>query len=105
MEGGAAAAALFWVRDWLAGGVVVVAELFAAQAWAGAAASVGEDVAALVLFGRFGGVLHGPSPRGTFLRKVFGGQGIGLDFSVPFPCLLVKCEGPAFGRALFSIYI
>ena len=51
VEGGAAAAALAQVGDWLAGGVVVVAELFLAKAWAGAAASVGEDVAALVLFG------------------------------------------------------
>ena len=48
VEGGAAAAALAQVGDWLAGGVVVVAELFLAKAWAGAAASVGEDVAALV---------------------------------------------------------
>jgi hypothetical protein len=82
VEGGAAAAALFWVDDWLSGGVVVVAELFAAQAWARAAAAVGEDVAALVLFGGFGGVVHGPSPRGTFLRKVLGRQGIGLDLVV-----------------------
>jgi hypothetical protein len=46
VEGGAAAAALAWVLDRLAGGVVVVAELFAAEARARAAASVGEDVAA-----------------------------------------------------------
>jgi hypothetical protein len=83
-SGGAVAAALFWIRDWLARGVVVVAELFAAEAGAGAAASVGEDVAALVLLGRFGGVLHGASPRGTFLCKLFGGQGIGLDLAVRF---------------------
>jgi hypothetical protein len=50
-EGGGAAAAMARVLDRLAGGVVVVAEVFAAQAWAGAAAPVGEDVAALVLFG------------------------------------------------------
>jgi hypothetical protein len=47
-EGGAAAATLAWVFDGLAGGVVVVAELFVAETWTGAAASVGEDVAALV---------------------------------------------------------
>ena len=33
-----------------AGGVVVVAEIFLAQAWAAAAVAVGEDVAALVAF-------------------------------------------------------
>ncbi len=46
VEGGAAAAALARVCDGLAGGVVVVAELLLAEAWAGAAVSVGEDVAA-----------------------------------------------------------
>jgi hypothetical protein len=51
VEGGAAAAALAWVRDGFAGGVVVVAEVFSAEAWAGAAVAVGEDVAALVLLG------------------------------------------------------
>jgi len=51
VEGGAAAAALAWVGDGFARGVVVVAELFLAKAWAGAAVAVGEDVAALVLFG------------------------------------------------------
>jgi hypothetical protein len=50
VEGGAAAAALSWIGDGFTGGVVVVAELFPAQAWAGAAVTVGEDVAALVLF-------------------------------------------------------
>ena len=78
---------------------MVVAELLLAQAWAGAAAAVGEDVAALVLFGCFGCVLHGPSPRGTFLRKVFGGKGLSLDF--PFP---VKCESPADWPGFFSLY-
>jgi hypothetical protein len=80
VEGGAAAAALAWVCDGFAGGVVVVAELLLAEAWAGAAVSVGEDVAALVLLRRFIGVVHVPSPRGTFLCKVFEGQEIGLDF-------------------------
>jgi hypothetical protein len=51
VEGGATASALAWVFDRLACGVVVVAELFAAEAWAGAATSVGEDVAALVFDG------------------------------------------------------
>jgi hypothetical protein len=78
VEGGAAAAALARVFDWFSGGVVVVAELFVAEAWARTAASVGEDVAALVLFWRFvcrvvRHVVHGPLPTGTFfvqsLRK------------------------------------
>lgn len=79
MEGGASAAALFWVGDGLSGGVVVVAELFAAQAWTGAAAAVGEDVAALVLFGF---LLHEcPPPHGVFLvqslRKIRVRSGLG----------------------------
>jgi hypothetical protein len=55
----------------------------------------------------------GPSPRGTFWCKVFGGNGLSLDF--PLLDFAVKDEGPAFGRALllnfqrrsflFSIYI
>ena len=48
VEGGAAAAAFLRVGYRFSGGVVVVAELFCAEAGAGAAASVGEDVAALV---------------------------------------------------------
>jgi hypothetical protein len=62
MEGGAAAAALAWIDCWLSCGVVVVAELFGAEAWTLAAAAVGEDVAALVLFGLWHCV---PSPRGV----------------------------------------
>jgi hypothetical protein len=69
MEGGAAAAALLRVGDGFSRGVVVVAELFLAEAGACAAVAVGEDVAALVLFRCFGGVLHGPSPRGVFCAK------------------------------------
>jgi hypothetical protein len=63
VEGGAAAAALARVGDGFSGGVVVVAELFLAEAGTGAAVSVGEDVAALVLFGVWCGVLHGGVPR------------------------------------------
>ena len=51
VEGGAAAAALLRVGDGFSGGVVVVAEVFASEAGAGAAAAVGEDVAALVVLG------------------------------------------------------
>jgi hypothetical protein len=70
VEGGTAAAALARVGDWLASVVVVVAELFSAEAWTGAAMSVGEDVAALVLFVGFGCVLHlWPSPRVRFGAK------------------------------------
>ena len=50
VEGGAAASAGSWVLCGLAGGVVVVAEVFAAEAEAAAAVAVGEDVAALVAF-------------------------------------------------------
>jgi hypothetical protein len=72
VEGGAAASALFWFGDRAAGGVVVVAELFAVQAGAAAAVAVGEDVAALEAFWRFGagfgsgfdGVWHVSPPLG-----------------------------------------
>ena len=87
-----------WVGDGSSRGVVVIAELFLAQAGAGAAAAVGEDVAALVLFGCFGGVLHGPSPRGTFLRKVFGGKGLSLDFPFTFR---LNAKARLVGRAFF----
>jgi hypothetical protein len=43
--------AVVWVLDWAAGGVVVVAEFFVAEAWAAAAVAVGQDVSA------FGSVL------------------------------------------------
>ena len=69
-EAGSPTASALWVLDWFAGGVVVVAEFFLAECGALAAASVGEDVAALVAFWfwLFG---HGvdPPPRGL-LRKV-----------------------------------
>jgi len=54
LEGGAAAAAGAWVLSRFAGVVVVVAEIFSAEAWASAAVAVGEDVAALIAFGCFG---------------------------------------------------
>jgi hypothetical protein len=62
-EGGVAAATLARVGDRAAGGVVVVAEVFSAQAGAAAAVAVCEDVTALVLFWCVGsgvddGVLH-----------------------------------------------
>ena len=43
--------------DGFAGGVVVVAEVFAAERWAAAAAAFGEDVTALVAFGLWHEVL------------------------------------------------
>ena len=50
VEAAAAGAALDGVRDRATGGVVVIAEIFAAEAGAAAAVSVGEDVAALEAF-------------------------------------------------------
>jgi len=41
---------------------LVVAELFLAEAGAAATMAIGEDVAALVLFGGWCGVLHGWGP-------------------------------------------
>ena len=81
VEGGAAALALAWVGDGAAGGVVVVAELLVTEAGAGAAASVGEDVAALVLFGGWCGVLHGLVPYPVIVCKVFKRKDLCPDFS------------------------
>src|SRR5882757_5233977 len=82
-EGGAAGLAGARMGCGFAGGVVVVTEVFSAEAGAAATVAVGEDVAALVAFGCFGlwldGVLHCPSPRGTFWCKVFGRKGLSLD--------------------------
>ena len=71
VEGGAAAAALLRVGYGFSGGVVVVAELFPPEAGAGAAASVGEDVAALVLDGGRVCVLHVcvPYPRLMYVKS------------------------------------
>jgi hypothetical protein len=83
VEGGAAAAALFWIGDRAAGGVVVVAELFLAKAWARTAVAVGEDVAALVLFGCFSAVLHLIPPHGVlFCGKVLRTGEMSLDFGL-----------------------
>ncbi len=97
-----------WVGGGAAGGVVVVAEVFAAETDAAAAMAVGEDVAAEVALG-FGVVV------------VFGGDDLVLHGWVSLPgdcvqsiqrkrpesglrdqvfCFAVKCAGPAFGRAL-----
>ena len=86
VEGGAAASTLLRVGDGFSGGVVVVAEVFSAEAGAAAAMAVGEDVAALVLFGGWCGVLHGlgPSPVKSVQslpkkRPASGLPGAGLD--------------------------
>jgi hypothetical protein len=101
-EGGAAAAAGAW-----AGGVMVVAEVFSAKAWAAAAVAVGEDVAALVAFG-FGlwclvlfddGGVHWSLPTGYFLVQSL--QRKGVESGLPSSDFAVKGEGPAFGQALF----
>jgi hypothetical protein len=105
VEGGAAAAALARVFYRFARGVVVVAELFAAQAWALAAASVGEDVAALVLFGGWCGVLHGLVPHPvkcvqSLLKKrpASGLPGAGRWL------LRLNAKARLFGRAFFFYY-
>jgi hypothetical protein len=65
-KGGAASV---WTSRGFAGGVVVVAEVFAAEAWAAAAVAVGKDVAALVAFWCFGwcfdGGVHWSPPHGV----------------------------------------
>jgi hypothetical protein len=66
VELGAAVFAVAWVGDGAAGGVMVVAEVFAAETWAAAAMAAGEDVAALVAFRL---VLHDVAPSGGFGSK------------------------------------
>jgi hypothetical protein len=81
--------------------VVVVAELFLAEAWARAAVAVGEDVAALVLLG-FGccGVLHSGVPRPVKMCAKSSKEKTCVRTS-PVQVFWVKGEGPAFGRAAF----
>jgi hypothetical protein len=62
MEAGLTATTRMRVGDGVAGGVMVVAELLGAEAWAAAAVAVGEDVAALKAFGCVG---HGGTLLGT----------------------------------------
>jgi hypothetical protein len=61
--------------------VVVVTKFFAAEAWAGAAVAIGEDVAALVVRGgvRYG-VLHGVVPYPVKACKVFKRKDLRPDF-------------------------
>jgi hypothetical protein len=86
-----------------AGGVVVVAERFAAKRGAAAAVSVGEDVSALIAF-------HGGIPPGcTCGPKVFKKEDLSLDFGMAksglrSPGSCVKEESPACGRALVYFY-
>ena len=81
VEGFAAGAALVGVLDGRAAGVVVVAEVFVAEAGAGAAASVGEDVAALELLGLGGdGVRHDVGPLSLKVCKVFEANDLSPDF-------------------------
>ena len=106
VEGGAAASALLRVGDGFSGGVVVVAEVFSAEAGAAAAVAVGEDVAALVLFGGrcdvCNGVLHGVPPLGQKVCKVFERKDLRSDLAGCRSGLNAKAR-PG-GRALFSYY-
>jgi hypothetical protein len=90
-----------WMAERSSGSVVVVAELLLAQARARAAAAVGEDVAASVLFGCFGCRLHRSLPTGYFFAQSLRRKRVksGLPFPVP-----VKCESPAGWPDFFSHY-
>jgi hypothetical protein len=107
VEGGLAATALLRVGDGFSGRVVVVAEVFSAQARAAATVAVGEDVAALVLFWCVGFgvddvVLHvsphwvkkyvKSSKKKTCVRT----SGAGAGF---------KCEARPGGRAFWFLLI
>jgi hypothetical protein len=111
-EGGAAASA--GIGGGFAGGVVVEAELFSAEAGAAAAVAVGEDVAALEAFGWFGlrclglrldGVMHWSLPQGVLLVQSLRKKRFKSGLPGPWlPFSRLKCEGPAFGPDLFSFY-
>jgi hypothetical protein len=103
-EGGVAGAAGARVWGGFAGGVVVIAEVFSAEAWAAAAVAAGEDVAALVAFGCFGLCVHLVPPDGVVLVQSLRRKGVesGLSSSD----FAVKGEGPAFWPGLvFSTYV
>jgi hypothetical protein len=84
---------------------VVVAELFLAEAWARAAVAVGEDVAALVLFG-FGwcGVWHGGSPVPSDLCKVFKRNDLRPDFCLQRVSWLAAARSVVLSLSLFAIF-
>jgi hypothetical protein len=95
VKGGSATTALNWVGDGLSSRVMVVTEFFLTEAWACAAASVGEDVAALVLFGCFGiCIVHVP-PTGAFWCKVFEREEMSLDCG-SLVSLFSDCPGDSF---------
>ena len=102
VKGGAAASALLRVGDGFSGGVVVVAEVFSAQAGAAAAVAVGEDVAALILFGGWCGVLHGGVPLPCKVCKVFQTKDLRPDFRMQ---VWLNAKARLGGRAFsFSYY-
>ena len=79
LEGVGAGSAVFYVGDWLARFVVVVAEVLICERGAAAAATVDVDVAADEAFG-FRHEIPG-SPRGTLLCKVLIWLGLGGDLA------------------------
>ncbi len=81
-EGGQLEVGVGFVDDFgLAGCVVVVAEGFAAQAFAAAAVSVGEDVAALEVFGLW--LWHDETPTPGKVCKVRTDKELSLDLVSP----------------------
>jgi hypothetical protein len=109
-----AAAAAGGISDWLAGGVVVVAEGFALEGGRGAAVASFEDVGAegADVLDDFDGLVHGyPSPgyflaQGLVIKRLRSGLryvwGIpGLDLGLFYG---LKCASPAGGRAQSLLY-
>ncbi len=101
VEGGLAQATGARVADGLAGGVVEVAELFAAEAGAPAAAAFGMDVAALEALGcgldLIGHVVGPPSP--LFVCKIFKTKGL----SSYLEAQAGKLREPGWCRALLVV--
>jgi hypothetical protein len=100
VELGTAVLAVARIGYGAAGGVVVVAEVFAAEAWAAAAVAVGEDVAALVAFRL---VLHDVAPWvlfGQSLRKKM----VRCGLEVLTSSFRLKTEARLLAGLFFSFY-
>ena len=107
LEGGTTAAAQARVFDRLAGGVVVVTKFLLAEAGAAAAASIGEDVAALIAFpGLECCGLHGGTPLPIKSAQSIQKKGLSPDFPGLRPFVfMVKCKSPADDRASLSLHL
>ncbi len=105
VEGGAAAAALLRAGDGFSGGVVVVAEVFSAEAGAAAAVAVGEDVGGI---GTVWWLVWRLAWLGSLSREKCAKSSKEKTCVRTSPVQVwFKCEGPALvaGRFLFLLFL